>query len=401
MHYSKTLSLLAVYSVFTSVVAAGLGRSRSQFKTFFPTVEQYAKSRFHANCSDQFTDYWNESKPDPGRGHKYSNDLLDCILEEYGEVNKANMAVTGILLALLPAGLVQFGPGLAEISLLSTRRPILATLLGFGLLSPSPTEFDFENILNKAGNGGEPLLPMTTLNGNKTHFLAKLLVSSFEYGIAMAAVANYFYHLFRFTYHAIPLAPLVVYIPGIPETATLFGWGFLNLPIFLLAFVVSAKTVGPVISRSENDNKRNPLAKFIIAELTPCGQGPKLKEIRTSDRPRTLPRLLGPAVRLVAGLHIITDTVLIGSIVLIPLGNSLPVIYAFIFAAICTRAILSYELNGLALRAKREAAKENKKQTDSPGRDNTRCEAGGLKSQEYTSLSQVDSSVKLTSDRLG
>ncbi|KAG5761629.1 hypothetical protein H9Q72_010261 [Fusarium xylarioides] len=222
MHYSKTLNLLAVYSIFTSVVAAGLGRSRSQFKTFFPTVEQYAKVRFHANCSDQFTDYWNESKPDPGRGHKYSNDLLDCILEEYGEVNKANMAVTGILLALLPAGLVQFGPGLAEISLLSTRRPILATLLGFGLLSPSPTEFDFENILNRAFNGGEALIPIRALKGDRIPVFVKLLVSSFKYGIAIAAVADYFYHLFQFTYHAIPLALLVIYILGILETATLF-----------------------------------------------------------------------------------------------------------------------------------------------------------------------------------
>ncbi|KAI1047011.1 hypothetical protein LB505_013592 [Fusarium chuoi] len=382
MHYSKVLSLLAAYSLYISIAAAGLSRSRSQFKTFFPTVEEHDKWKFHENCSDQFTDYWNESKEDPGRGHEWSRNLLECILEEYGEANKANMAVTGILLALLPAGLVQFGPGLAEISLLSTRRPILATLLGFGLLSPSPTEFKFEDILEKALNGGQALIPINALNGDGTPFLSKLLVSLIEYGIAMAATANYFYHLFRFTYHAVPLAPLVVYIPGIPETATLFGWGFLNLPIFLLAFVVSAKTVRPITSRSEDDRKRDCIAKFIIAELTPCGQGSKLKGIQTPECPRTLPRLLGPAVRLVAGLHIITGTVLIGSIVLIPLGDSLPVIYAFIFAAICTRAILSYELNGLALRAERKEGRES---------NDTR----GPESQDYTSVSQVDSSVKV------
>ncbi|PNP61472.1 hypothetical protein FNYG_13759 [Fusarium nygamai] len=396
MHCSKTLYLLAACYLYISI-AAGLSRSRSQFKTFFPTVEQYSSPLFHANCSDQFKDYWNESKEDPGRGHEYSKNLLDCILEEYGEVNKANMAVTGILLALLPAGLVQLGPGLAEISLLSTRRPILATLLGFGLLSPSPTEFDFENIVNRAFNAGEALIPTTALNGDGTPFLAKLLVSFVEYGIAMAAAANYFYHLYRFTYHAIPLAPLVVYIPGVPETATLFGWGLLNLPIFLLAFVVSAKTMGRATSRSEQDNKRNPLARFIIAELTPCGQCPKLKHSRTPGHSRTRPRLLGPAVRLVSGLHIITGTVLIGSIVLIPLGDSLPVIYAFIFAAICTRAILSYELNGLALRAN----PESEKQTQSTDRNDTRCETGGHKSQEYTRISQVDPSVKTASGRLG
>jgi hypothetical protein len=50
----------------------------------------------------------------------------------------------------------------------------------------------------------------------------------------------------------------------------------------------------------------------------------------------------------IGGLHIILGTVLIGSIVLIPLADSLPVIYTFVFAALFTRAVLIYELNGLA-----------------------------------------------------
>jgi hypothetical protein len=261
-------------------------------------------------------------------------------------------------------------------------------------LSPTPTEFDFEKILNRALNGGESLIPIKPLNAGGPPFLVKVPVSLFEYGIAMAAAANYFYHLYRFTYHAIPLAPLVVYIPGVPETASLFRWGLLKLPILLLAFVVSAKTVGRATLRSGQDNKRSPLARFIIAELTPCGQDPGLEEIQTTGRPRGLPCLLGPAVRQVAGLHIITGTVLIGSIVLIPLADSLPVICAFIFAAICTRAILSFKLNGMALKANPETAKVNKKKTASTDQSDTRCEAGGLKSQGYTSLSQVDSNVK-------
>ncbi|KAF5974363.1 hypothetical protein FCOIX_8306 [Fusarium coicis] len=283
MHCSKLLYLLAACCLYTSF-ALGLGRSRSQFKTFFPTIEEHDKWRFEANCSDQFIAHWNGSQEDPGRGHEWSKTLLECILEGHGEVNKANMAATGIMLALLPAGLVQFGPRLAEISLLSTRRPILATLLGFGLLPPTPTEFDFEKILSRALNGG---------------------------------------------------------------------------------------------------------------------QDPELEEIQTTGRPRALPRLLGPAVRLVAGLHIITGTVLIGSIILIPLADSLPVIYAFISAAICTRAILSFELNGLALKTNPETAKLNKKKTASTDQSDTWYEAGGLKSQEYTNPSQVDSSMKTASGRLG
>jgi hypothetical protein len=270
---------------------------------------------------------------------------MDCILNAYGEMNKANMAVTAILLALLPAGLVQFGPSMPEISLLSTRRPVLATFLGFGLMSPNPTEFDFEGILEKASNDGAPLIPIRALDGR--NFIARVLVSLVEYVIAMGAMGNLFYQVYRFTYHAVSLAPLVVYLPGLPETATLFGWAFLNLPIYLLSFGVSALTF-----RRTTPNRRNRLVEFILDELTPCGQGRDLRIERRQDR-KYLQNLLRTAVRLVGGLHIILGTVLIGSIVLIPLADSLPVIYTFVFSALLTRVVLSYELNGLARRTTR------------------------------------------------
>ncbi|KAH7227383.1 hypothetical protein BKA60DRAFT_445251 [Fusarium oxysporum] len=248
------------------------------------------------------------------------------------------MAVTAILLALLPGGLVQFGPSMAEISLLSTRRPILAMLLGFGLMSPNPNEFEYEAILEKASNNNEPLVPLRILDGRS--FAAKVLVSLVEYGIGLAATGNLFWEVYRFTYQAISLAPMVVYIYGLPETSILFGWAFLNIPIYLLSFGVFALTFRRTTSRSN-------LVSFIVGELTPCGQGRNLT-IRRRDNRRFQQNLLGTAVRVIGGLHIILGTVLIGSIVLIPLADSLPVIYTFVFAALSTRAVLVYELNGLA-----------------------------------------------------
>ncbi|KAH7464140.1 hypothetical protein FOMA001_g17907 [Fusarium oxysporum f. sp. matthiolae] len=345
MRRSKILYLLAAHGLCISIAAAGLDRSRSQFRHFFPTVEQYYKPRFHEECPKQFADYFNESLHETGGSHIYSSDLVDCILNSYGKINKTNMAVTAILLALLPAGLVRFGPSMAEISLLSTRRPVLATFLGFGLMSPNPTQFDFEGILEKASNGGAPLMPIRTLDGR--HFVAQVLVSLIEYAIATGATGNLFYQVYRFTYHAVSLAPLVVYLPGLPETATLFGWAFLNLPIYLLSFVVSVLTF-----RRTTPRRRNRLIEFILDELTPCGQGRDLRIERRQDR-KFLQHLLGTAVQLLGVLHIILGTVLIGSIVLIPLVDTLPVIYTFVFAALLTRAVLSYELNGLARRTKR------------------------------------------------
>ncbi|KAM0417319.1 hypothetical protein ACHAPT_012700 [Fusarium lateritium] len=386
MRRSKALYLLAAHGLCISIAAAGLDRSRSQFKRFFPTVEQYSKPRFHKACPEEFANYFNESLPDPGWGHKWSGDLIGCILDEYGELNKANMAVTAILLALLPAGLVQFGPGMAEISLLSTRRPFLATFLGFGLMSPNPTEFDFEDILQKAKNGGEPIIPIGALDGRP--FVAKVLVSVIEYGIAMAATGNYFYQIYRLTYWAISLAPLVVYLPGLPETATMFGWAFLNLPLYLLSFAVFALAFRQATPQAGSHRRGNRLAELMTAELTPCGQGRELKIQRRESR-QTLQRFLGAAVRLVAGLHIILGTVLIGSIILIPLADSLPVIYSFVFAAIFTRAVLSYELNGLARRTT-VVSKDRADQTDTEAEHSYVYETHSLEPKRYEGLRQSD-----------
>ncbi|KAH7141057.1 hypothetical protein EDB81DRAFT_799349 [Dactylonectria macrodidyma] len=385
MRRSKILYFLAAHGLCISIVVAGLDRSRNQFKRFFPTVEQYSKLGFHEKCPKQFANYFNESLPDPGRGHQWSSELMTCILESYGELNKANMAVTAILLALLPAGLVQFGPSMAEISLLSARRPFLATFLGFGLMSPNPTEFDFEEILQKASNSGAPLIPIRALDGR--YFIAKVLVSVIEYGIAMAATGNYFYQVYRLTYWAVSLAPMCVYLPGLPETATLFGWAFLNLPLYLLSFVVFALAFRRA-TPSGYSQRGNRLAELITAELTPCGQGRDFKFQRRQNW-QTLQRLLGTFTRLIAGLHIILGTLLIGSIVLIPLADSLPVIYSFVFAAIFTRAVLSYELNGLARTTNIEPTK-SADQIDAQATHSDVYETHVFEPKRYEGLRQSD-----------
>ncbi|KAF4439554.1 hypothetical protein F53441_12540 [Fusarium austroafricanum] len=353
MRRSKLLCLLALFVP----LVAGLSRSRTQFQQWFPTPQNYSSEMFREKCSNEYREYENETLEDPGLGHKYSSALIDCILDKYGEANKANMAVTAILLALLPAGLAQFGPSMAEISLLSKRRPILATLLGFGLMSPNPNEFEYDEILDKAFNDGDSILPLGPLEDTTA---GRILVSAFEYIIGMAVTGNLFYQIYRFTYQAISMAPLVVYLPGLPETATLFGWASLNLPIYLISFIVGALT----ITLNPLEPKRGQWARFIINELTPCGQGQHMtiedkgeigehdseKEKKRKRRQKFFRQTLGGGIRLIGGLHIILGTVLIGSIVLIPLGDSLPVIYSFVFAALTTRIVLSFEMNGLARR---------------------------------------------------
>ncbi|KFA54526.1 hypothetical protein S40293_09903 [Stachybotrys chartarum IBT 40293] len=240
-------------------------RSRSQFDHFFPTFEQYIRPQILINCSHELRDYQDYNIPDAPGIREHAQLLTGCILNVLGELDKASMAITGILLALLPVGLVNLGPSIAELSLLSARRPILAALLGFGAMSPNPSlPMEFTDLVERT-----PMKRSRYALFKKTPFLVKVAVSVAEYAIALAAASNCFYQIWRLTYRAVSLAPVAVYLRGLPEEATLFGWVALNLPIHLLGFATFSLAYAKTQS-SHGDIIRPGFYRWLRNELTPC-----------------------------------------------------------------------------------------------------------------------------------
>jgi hypothetical protein len=62
----------------------------------------------------------------------YCGAHLSCLLSTVSESAKGDMASASVLLGLTPSILSSLGPTLAEVSLLSLRRPILAILISLG-----------------------------------------------------------------------------------------------------------------------------------------------------------------------------------------------------------------------------------------------------------------------------
>lgn len=344
-----------------SVVHADIAdRSRDQFRHFFPTFEAYWRQRFlndtaEENCAQQFRNYHDPNKTDqealtnPGDplSHHWAMQVVECTLNMLDEINKSSMATSAILLALLPVGLVSLGPTMAELSFLSTRRPILAALLGFAAPSPNPSqELDWDDMIEKSKKVDWISGMLDRLSGSRK-ILASIVILILEYAIGIGATANCFYQMWKLTYRAVSLAPIFVYIYGIPEEATLFGWAFLNLPLHLVAFGVFAFAYG----RSDPNTERarlNPFVRFIQNEFQPAVFGrPLYLEPRQSLRPRAWKNTFGALSRLGASLHITCGTVLLGSILYITLVDSLPLIYTFIAAAVLTKLVVVFELQGL------------------------------------------------------
>ena len=111
-------------------------RAHDQFLNFFPTTAGFLPEIIQSKCAEQFANYTNQSLPDDA-GHIYAGRLIDCALPACTQGYQNEFTVAGLLIGLLPAGLSQFGPSMADLALLATRRPILAFLLGFGTPSPN------------------------------------------------------------------------------------------------------------------------------------------------------------------------------------------------------------------------------------------------------------------------
>ena len=58
--------------------------------------------------------------------------MTTCLLQNLGDMDKADMQSATIVLGLTPTILAYLGPTVGELALLSSRRPVLATLLALG-----------------------------------------------------------------------------------------------------------------------------------------------------------------------------------------------------------------------------------------------------------------------------
>lgn len=357
----RLLLTAALFTCFIATANADItDRSRNQFREFFSTAEQFWKPIWlnesaEENCIAEFDAYFSDAKDHPGV-RQHAQNLLDCTLSLLSEFSMANMAATAILLALLPVGLVSLGPTMAELAFLSTRRPILAALLGFGALSPNPSqEFEFESIVdaNKELSG---------ISGRLYHAKGAwrmpviILLTILEYAIAIGATFNAFFQVWRLTYRAVSLAPIAVYLHGIPEEATLFGWVFLSVPLQIVGFM----SFFFYYKRSpQYSQRRNGFIRLFTNELTVAAVGPALPLAKRTDlNSRVAKNAFGAASRLLASLHVIVGTVLLGSTMYVLLGDGLGMIYTFVAAAVATKLVVVFELQGLGYAVRRAEERE-------------------------------------------
>ncbi|KAM5457492.1 hypothetical protein MaudCBS49596_000687 [Microsporum audouinii] len=333
--------------ILLSVAAPAAARSTSQFRKFFPAWNGYLLNIIDNECQEQRDKYF-----DPSNGERVlSYQLANCLLDGMEEFRKTEMGITSVILGLLPTMLQTFGPTVAEVSVLASRRPLLAFLLGIAMPSVS--------------TGGPLANPAESLRRTidfriRSHVLpqarwAWLLISVSEYLIAAAAAANVFYQVYQLAYWSISVSAIAVDSGTISETYTPFLWLLLLIPVHLLSFWRLKLRYKPSEETADFEKQKSWL-QAVKSEFVPCALGNPLLLTKVDKG------LLSIAVQfwtdIASAVVFIFSTVALSSQIFISLGDVVPIIARFLIGTLVCRAVLLFELHGL-----REVTSQSQKDT--------------------------------------
>ena len=276
---------------------------------------------------------------------EYCFNQNDCILDNLVESIKSDMGTAQALLGLLPVILSDFGPTIAEISVMSTQRPLLTLMLAFG----APAVY-----LTRLLRYDNPLEVLRT-NSPKSKFLPLALqkrhavvISITEYLIAAAAIANVFHCTITLglwtssvigceTFIFPVLWVLIALAVQIPASVALRFLKGSKLKVSSLA----AEFRRPDLAQSIREKLRYAFWK----EFEPCTSGPSLviEDGETSNFAIGLNYLAGMNgyAQLIWGISVFS------SLLYISVRDASFVVARLVASALVCQIILSFELRGL------------------------------------------------------
>lgn len=275
---------------------------------------------------------------------EYCSNQNDCILDNLVESIKSDMGTAQVLLGLTPVILSNFGPSIAEISVMSTQRPLLTLLLAFGAPAVYPTRLlRYDNPLEVLRTNS-PKSNFFPLQLQKRH---AVLISIAEYVIAAAAIANVFHC-------TITLGLWTLSIIGCETFVFPFLWVILALAVHIpaavaLRFLKGSKlkisSLAAEFRRPDLTSIGKRLRHAFWREFEPCASGPSLvvEEDETSSFAISLNYLAG----IVAYAQLTWGISVFSSLLYISVRDASFVVARLVASALVCQLILSFELRGL------------------------------------------------------
>jgi len=248
------------------------------------------------------------------------------------------MAATTVLLGLTPSILAFLGPTIAEVSLLSLRRPILAILVSLGAPAISPCRigtYDDPSAVYELGTGAlvVPEIPRPF----------SILVSVAQYLLAACAAANVFQVSYDIGIRSVmSWACEFSYLP--------FFWTLLTGVIHLVAALALRISISkPKDQGSSSTNAkglRNRFIQFLYRECTLSANNSASHQL---DNMRVGP--VGIALNGLAGwlgiVHVAFGTAIFSGVLFISTGDAATLIVRYLASGTMCRLIIYFEVGGM------------------------------------------------------
>ncbi|MCJ1423312.1 hypothetical protein MMC29_001194 [Sticta canariensis] len=254
------------------------------------------------------------------------------------------MASASVALALTPPLLAGLGQSLAEISLLSSQRPVLSALLALGAPAMYINRvFEYNHppdaLKYLPGNRGLPRLPPSL----------SLIVTSIEYFLAAATVANN-------TELAISMGVRSVLAWGCNSWAMPLLWVLFPVPLHVIATLGYRCTSIPGC-RFWRSLTMDRFWRFFTKEVTLSSN------CKSFPIPEGAPTTVAIISQLLASAlavgHVVLGTLVLSSLIFIGFHDTLIIMVRLIGSALVCRGILVFELAGI-----RDVLKEGADQPD-------------------------------------
>lgn len=322
------------------------------YEQFFPKWSDYYNDILQQNCSSELRQYQTTHH------NTACVDTALCMMENSVKNVESQTASTGVLLGLMPTLLLILGSSPVDISLLSTRRPLLSLLLTLGapvvnpiglfdltepweILRTSPRSTNTAGNTNTAGS---------TNTAGKNKQLARIIVV-LQYVFALAAVVNIIILAFELYTKAYSV------VTSCRWRSHIFGWTFAPAALHsmgLLVFKLRARfTPPPGLPSTPPPGKplhlqlRATLERWADNEFSRCKQHEKREFHWDSENHKYLCWCITQTIAVGVVAQIIYGTAILSGYQFVqPLNASLLILRYFLSTWVC-RVILISELSGL------------------------------------------------------
>ncbi len=332
LHSSVFLTIIS-FLITVSPVQAHL-KGSTRFTEFFPLLRSELTNISTTTCDSTLNKYLENQTRLACDAH------VNCIMSNMVQLDQIDMTNAGILLGLLPIYVASFGPTIAEIALLSSRRPLLSFLLSVGV----PAIFIIRPMAY-----ADPLELLTPVRGeftisrftNRRH---ALLLSGAEYLIVSLAIGNILWVSYELqlrtilTWKCLPFMPVV--------------WALLPCIIHLLAAWTFNHSA--VMRRVKLEHQTDSLGRrdswgirfltWVRTEFVLCAN--QEDETLQDTSPEVLTVTLNWLATVMGSIHVIFGIVVFAGLLFISLLDASIVAVRYMLSILVCRLVLKFEISG-------------------------------------------------------